>query len=138
MTVGRSSSPTHQQGAKAEDAALAFLQQQGFVLIHQNFNTAYGELDLVVQRHALLVFVEVRLRKANGLVSAAESVTPAKQRKIIRSALIFLQQYPQYQQDDCRFDVMALTSQKQTAPTTGQPNYHIEWIEAAFEAQSGY
>lgn len=138
MTVGRSTSPTHQLGAKAEDAALAFLQQQQFVLIAQNFNTAYGELDLIVRRQSLLVFVEVRLRKAKALVSAAESVTRAKQQKITRSAMIFLQQYPQYQNYECRFDVMALTSLKLTLPNVAQPTYHVDWIEAAFEAQADY
>lgn len=110
MPVGRSSSPTHQQGAKAEDAAAIFMQQQGYQLIAQNFNTRFGEIDLIVERANQLVFVEVRQRKANSLVSALESITMAKQRKIIRAAQGFLQQHPQYQQHSCRFDVIACTS----------------------------
>lgn len=135
MTVGRSSSPTHQKGAMAEDLALIYLQQQGFELVAQNFNTAYGELDLIVRRASLLVFVEVRQRKPHAMVSALESITPAKQRKIIRSAMVFLQQHPQFEHTECRFDVIALTSSKLTRQPTNIVDQHIEWIEAAFYTQ---
>lgn len=144
MPVGRSSSPTHQQGAQAEDAAASFLQQQGYQLVAQNFNTRFGEIDLIVQRTQQLVFVEVRQRKANSLVSALESITLAKQRKIIRAAQGFLQQHQQYYNHDCRFDVIALTSKpipffkkqpalaQSTEPSAPVP-FELEWIQAAFD-----
>lgn len=134
MTVGRSTSPTHQKGAMAEDIALIFLQQRGFELITQNFNTAYGELDLVVRQSSLLVFVEVRQRKAKALVSALESITAAKQRKIIRSAMVFLQQHPQFEHDECRFDVIAMTTSELLHQVNSFADAQIEWIEAAFNA----
>lgn len=130
MTVGRSSSPTHQKGSAAEDAALFFLQQRGFVVLAQNYHTPYGELDIVAQRQQLLLFVEVRLRKAGALVSAAESVTLRKQQKIIQSAQHFLQQHNSYASCDCRFDVLALTPQR-----TPAGSYAMEWIQAAFQAE---
>lgn len=149
MPVGRSSSPTHQQGAKAEDAAAVFMQQQGYQLVAQNFNTRLGEIDLIVQRGdpLQLVFVEVRQRKANAMVSAAESITLAKQRKIMRAAQVFLQQHPQYRHHDCRFDVIAYTSTLTSAfrkkarllqadATAEQvdldQSMQMEWIQAAF------
>ena len=149
MPVGRSSSPTHQQGAKAEDAAAVFMQEQGYQLVAQNFNTRLGEIDLIVQHsdRLQLVFVEVRQRKANALVSASESLTLAKQRKLMRAAQVFLQQHPQYRHHDCRFDVIAYTSTLtsasrkkanvlQTDHTAGQfaleQPIHMEWIQAAF------
>jgi putative endonuclease len=134
MTVGRSSSPTHQKGAAAEDAALLYLQQRGFVLVAQNFNTRFGELDLIVEQPSLLLFVEVRQRKANALVSAVDSVTPAKQKKIIQSAMIFLQEFPKYQDYACRFDVIALTTSTSTRSAANVGSDEIEWIEAAFDA----
>ena len=131
MTVGRSSSPTHQKGALAEDLALEFLQQRGFSVLAQNFHTPYGELDLVLQRDALVIFVEVRQRQRRGLVSAVESVTLTKQRKIIQSAGLFLQYYPQYAACECRFDVVALTTAARFCIDTPQTP-QIDWIEAAF------
>ncbi len=134
MTVGRSSSPTHQVGAAAEDAAMQFLQQQGFQLLAQNYHTPYGELDIVLLQQQLLVFAEVRLRKAGALVSAQHSVTPRKQQKIIQSAQYFLQQFAAYQHCDCRFDVMAIQPQRPAA-VNGRPEYQINWIQAAFYAE---
>lgn len=128
MTVGRSTSPTHQQGAHAEEQALGFLQAQGYTVIAQNFHGRSGEIDIIVQRNNLLVFVEVRQRKANSLISAQESITVAKQRKIIKTAQAFLQQYPQYAHCDCRFDVMAYAGQ----PDVANPP---DWIQSAFEAE---
>lgn len=125
MTMGRSSSPTHQIGAAAEDAAALFLSQNGMVGVAQNFNTRLGEIDLIVKKANTLVFVEVRLRKANSLVGALESVTLAKQRKIGRAAAIFLQCHKQYQNFNCRFDVIACTQ-------LSNGKYDFDWIEAAF------
>lgn len=65
MTVGRSTSPTHQIGQKAEENALQFLLNQGFQLIVQNYHCQFGEIDLIVFKNELLVFVEVRQRKAS-------------------------------------------------------------------------
>lgn len=132
MTVGRSSSPTHQAGAAAEDAAVEFLQQQGFKIVAQNYHTPYGELDIVALKQQVLVFAEVRLRKADALVSAQHSVTPRKQQKIIQSAQYFLQQVADYQDCDCRFDVMALEPQRQANKAA---TYQIDWIQAAFYAE---
>lgn len=128
MTVGRSTSPTHRIGAAAEDVAANFLCEQGFIIIAKNFNSPFGEIDLIVVKDNLLIFVEVRHRKANSQVSAAESVTQAKQRKITRTAEFFLQQGKQYQNFDMRFDLIISESQ------TGQAN-SLEWIEHAFYSQ---
>ena len=129
MPVGRSTSPTHQQGARAEDAAAIFMQQQGYQLVVQNYHSRLGEIDLIVQRGSQLVFVEVRQRKANGLVSALESISVAKQRKIAKTAMIFLQQHAQYHDCDCRFDVIAITSAATSSPSD---SVQLEWIQAAF------
>lgn len=124
MTVGRSSSPTHQLGAQAEDWAAAHVQAQGYTLIMQNYHQRCGEIDLIACRDQVLVFIEVRRRKVSVYGDALLSVTPAKQRKLYHTAQHFLQQYPQYQHFECRFDVLAISqigAQQQ-----------LDWIEAAF------
>ena len=89
MTVGRSTSPTHQIGQQAEERALRFLLNQGFQLVAQNFHCQFGEIDLVVFKNELLVFVEVRQRKNSVFGNAAASITLGKQRKISQAAAIF-------------------------------------------------
>lgn len=123
MTVGRSSSPTHQQGEHAEQRALSFLMAQGLQLIGQNVHNRYGEWDLILMHDQTVVFVEVRFRKSLAFGGAAASITHAKRRKLIASAEQFLQDFPAYQPFDCRFDVVIWQGHDCAEP---------EWICAAF------
>jgi putative endonuclease len=134
MTVGRSTSPTHQSGQYAEERALAFLQAQGFILIAQNFHGKVGEIDLIMAKDRLLIFVEVRLRKLGQFGGAQSSVTFAKQRKISRTAALFLQRFPQYESYDCRFDVIALEGHQTSSHSGSLPEFQINWLEGAFYA----
>ncbi len=133
MTVGRSTSPTHQVGQQAEETALRFLLRQGFQLVAQNYHCPLGELDLVVVQDHLLVFVEVRQRKSGVFGSAAASVTPSKQRKIIKTSAVFLQSFPEFESFDCRFDVIAIDRSVQFGDSKS-----MEWIEGAFDASILY
>ncbi|MEC7119767.1 MAG: YraN family protein [Pseudomonadota bacterium] len=128
MTVGRSTSPTHQVGAQAEDVALAYLQQHGCELVARNFACRMGEIDLVMQVKAVvppvLLFVEVRARRRSSFGDAIMSVTARKQQKLWKTAAYFLQCHPQFADYECRFDVIGVQ--------LGQQPVQIEWIPAAF------
>ena len=110
-------SPKQRQGSYFEQQACTFLQQQGLVLIAQNWQRPkVGELDLVMiepgQSCSTIVFIEVRQRLRSSFGDAALSVTAAKQRKIIKTAQYFLLQHPKYSNYDCRFDVIAYNIDK--------------------------
>lgn len=93
-------------GQQGEDRALAYLQQQGLRLLERNFRCKLGELDLIMQHGAALVFVEVRQRTSARYGGAAASVTPAKQRRLLRAAQYFLLRYAEL--PPCRFDLLAI------------------------------
>ena len=127
MTVGRSSSPTHQIGAAAEQLAAQFLLAQGWQVVAENFHCRCGEIDLIIRPNdaqQLLVFVEVRSRKRTQFADAISSVTVAKQRKLYKTAAYFLQTRAEFSKFDCRFDVIAV--QLFASPV------QFEWIPAAF------
>ncbi len=134
MTVGRSTSPTHQVGQKAEEAAIDFLRAKGFQLVAQNYHSPVGEIDLVVSLDRLLVFVEVRFRKTGAFGTAASSITPSKQRKIIQTSALFLQSFPEFESYDCRYDVIAIDRDTKT----NQAQQKMTWIEGAFDAAMLY
>lgn len=134
MTVGRSTSPTHQIGQKAEESALQFLLDNGFQFVAQNYHCQFGEIDLVVFKSKLLVFVEVRQRRVSAFGSAAASITVSKQRKISKTAAFFLQAHPEFEFFDCRFDVIAIDVSKRLHDVVPDLN----WIEGAFEAAVFY
>lgn len=110
-------------GSRAENLALDFLQRQGMKLRHRNFNSRYGELDLVMQAGEYLVFVEVRYRKDQRFGGALESVDQRKQSKLRRTAEFYLQKHKSTD-SPCRFDILCIGGQ------LSQPT--IDWIENAF------
>jgi putative endonuclease len=112
-----------EQGKAAEAKALSYLQSRGLRLLQRNYRARGGEIDLIMQQEGTLVFVEVRYRKSSRFGSAAESVSAAKQHKLLNTASRFLQQ--QGLDAPCRFDVVGISGSNQT---------EIEWIRDAFQA----
>jgi putative endonuclease len=91
-------------GDRGERAAARFLRKAGMRVILRGFRTTQGEIDLIVRDGDILVFVEVKARRAG---QPAEAVTPEKQRRITITALEFLKRHRLLEQQ-CRFDVVAI------------------------------
>jgi len=109
-------------GLVAEKIAATFLAQQGLKLVTTNFHCRYGEIDLIMQEGNTLVFVEVRLRTNAAFGSAAASITPKKQQKLINTAQFYLQQ--QSLNLPCRFDAVLLSKADMS---------EIEWLRNAID-----
>jgi putative endonuclease len=77
-------------GALGEGLAAAWYAERGFEVVERNWRCANGEIDLVLERQGLIVFCEVKARSSDRFGTAAEAVTPAKQRRIRRSAAAYL------------------------------------------------
>lgn len=69
-------------GYAAEDAACAWLAEQGLRLVERNVRYAFGEIDIVAWQGEVLVLFEVRLRKNPRFGSAVASITPRKQARL--------------------------------------------------------
>jgi len=76
----------------------------------------------------MLIFIEVRFRKNDFFGGGLASITAAKQRKLRRTAELFLQQNTQY--ENARFDVVSMSKNNQT--NSNKQEYTFEWIENAF------
>lgn len=112
-------------GAHFEQLALEHLQRAGLTLVARNFQTRFGELDLVLRDAGALVFAEVRYRRDGRFGGAAASVGAAKRTRLTRAAAGFLAAHPQLAALPCRFDVLAFNGDADTAT--------CEWRRAAFE-----
>lgn len=111
------------RGAQAEQLAADFLKKNGLSLLHQNYRCRFGEIDLIMQDGATLVFVEVRLRSRADFGGAAASIGAAKQGKLLLTARHYLSTLRKI--PPCRFDALLLH-----AADGGQ----IEWLKNAFSA----
>ena len=96
----------HPSGQAAEAAALRFLQENGCRLLARNWHCPHGEIDLVVQSGALLLFVEVKYRKSAAFGGAAYSITPAKLARLQKSVEHYLQKHPH--RGGCRLDAVLI------------------------------
>lgn len=111
-------------GQWAEQQAQSFLKKQGLRLVKRNFNCPVGEIDLIMRNKNTLVFIEVRYRKEDSLVSALETIDNYKQQKIIKAAKYFLVKHPIKNIDTMRFDVVAIEMENNLP--------QLNWISNAF------
>ena len=77
-------------GLAAGKLAATFSISHGLKLLTQNHHCRFGEIDLTMMEAETLVFVELRLRSNSLFGSAATSITPQKQQKLILTAQHYL------------------------------------------------
>ena len=69
-----------------EDLAARWYEEHGYEVLERNWRRREGEVDLIVRRGPTVVFCEVKTRSSDRFGTGAESVLPAKQRRIRRLA----------------------------------------------------
>ncbi|WP_133478835.1 YraN family protein [Cognatilysobacter segetis] len=121
-----SDASTRSRGARVEAAARAHLVRAGLAPVAANAGYRVGELDLVMRDGATLVFVEVRYRADDRFGGGAASITPAKRRRLVQAAGLFLASHPRWADAACRFDVVDASGDVD-APA-------LSWIRDAFRA----
>jgi putative endonuclease len=114
-------------GQRAEQQAAEFLSAQGATILLRNFRRRVGELDLVAKLNNTLLLVEVRTRNSRRYGGAAASVDSYKQRRLIRTTQLLLQQHRSLAALPLRFDVIVVTDAASSQP-------QIEWLKHAFSA----
>lgn len=123
-------------GQWAEQEAVKLLLQHGYDIIKLNYFSRFGEIDIIAQSKQELIFVEVKARTPTQMGHAFEAVNQSKQQKMIKTAFKFLQEYPQYEQYYCRFDVIGFDLHHKIAKNVQQDlskiSYDQSWIENAF------
>ena len=112
-------------GKSGEDLACRELVSRGYAISARRYRTRYGEIDIVAEDGATVVFVEVKMKSSADCGWAAESVTPWKQRRVVRMAVDYIARH-NLQNRPIRFDVVGIDM------VNGHPQVTI--ITAAFDA----
>lgn len=110
-------------GERGENTAYRFLLDRGLHPVARNFRCRGGEIDLIMLDGQCLTFVEVRCRRSGEFVAAAETVDVRKQRKIVRTAAMFLTRERRFAAFRMRFDVITIE---------GNDLDGVRWIRDAF------
>jgi putative endonuclease len=102
MTVARQN-----LGKSGEDLAVRELEARGYAILARRYRTKHGEIDIVARDGGTIVFVEVKARVNAEFGTAAEAVTPRKQRRLAAMAIDYIARH-HIVDTPCRFDVVAI------------------------------
>ena len=117
-------------GIRGEQAAEAYLIQQGYKVHLRNYRFGRSELDIVCQKDSTLCIVEVKSHSGQPLTAAEYRISKPKQKMIIRGANGLLSEFPEYEGLAVRFDVIIVDFSNYPLQIT----HH----EAAFWDESGW
>ena len=95
------------RGKRGEDEAVDFLQKKGYRILERNFRFEHGEIDIVAEDDATLVFVEVKARRTKSFGEPEEAVTEFKRKQVRKVAGGYLFEHS-IESRECRFDVIAI------------------------------
>jgi len=93
-------------GNKGEDQAADFLKQKGYEIISRNYRYKHSEIDLVVQKNNLIVFVEVKTRSSSEFGEPEAFVGAKKAAKIFEGADQYV--YEKNWNGNIRFDIISV------------------------------
>ena len=96
-------------GSWGETVAADYLRERGYEILLRNHKIGRGEIDLIVQKGNVLVFVEVKSGRSSTMGLPEYRVTRNKQRQLYRLAQAFIQGWIG-EADEFRMDVIAVDS----------------------------
>ena len=112
-------------GDIGEDIVVKYLKKHKYKILQRNYETNYGEIDIIAKNKEYLCFIEVKTRAEDSLFSPLSAITKKEIDCIIKSAYVYLSK------NNCseimpRFDVAEVTYDKDN-------KFNVNYIENAFE-----
>ena len=110
-------------GAEGELAAVNYLKDSGYTLLHTRWHCGHLELDIVAVKDDTLVVFEVKTRSTGEFGSPADAVSEKKIRRIVNAADGYVRKF----RIDLpvRFDIISIIK-------NADGTLNIEHIEDAF------
>jgi putative endonuclease len=98
----------HALGVLGEELAARHLERLGYAIVTRRHRTRFGEIDLIARDAGVLVFVEVKARRA-GPTSPYAAIDATKQAQVRRMGAAYLHDQRPPFSDEVRFDAIAVT-----------------------------
>ena len=116
------SSPNQKIGAWGEETAAVWLASRGYEVIRRNVRTPYGEIDIVVQKNDITVWVEVKTLTSSKSFFPEQQITTRKRELRLNSAQ---QHAAENSIDQWQIDVVAILGKPGDTPVI----HHFENIQ---------
>ncbi len=94
-------------GHRGEALAVQELARRGFEIVARNWRCEAGEVDIVARKGDVWHFVEVRTRRGMGYGTPEESLTPAKQARMLEVAGHYMAEHG-LEEVEWRLDLVAV------------------------------
>lgn len=107
-------------GARGEGIAAGWLEAHGYQLIDKNNSTKWGELDLIVSKDNILVFVEVKLKSTEEFGMPEEMIGQSKLAQVKKTAEMYLLDNPEIANKFDRYQIDAVC----IVESTGRINHY--------------
>lgn len=121
-----SDDPRHRLGRAGEQLAAEHLERRGFRIVSRNHRTRFGELDVIAYDGRVLVFAEVKTRRA-GSGSPWDALDATKCRQVRKMASAWLAETADRPRSaDLRFDAIGVVIDPQGRLV------RLDHLEAAF------
>lgn len=78
------------RGKAGEEYVCEYLRKRGCTIAERNYHSRWGEVDIIAENEARIIFVEVKTRTKSSFTTGFESITPSKLRKFTRTAEYYL------------------------------------------------
>jgi putative endonuclease len=119
-----SEDPRHTLGRRGEELAAEHLERLGYRIVARNYRTRFGELDLVATDEDVLVFCEVKTRRAGD---PWQSLGEAKRRQVRSMGRAWLSEArDRPRTSELRFDAIGIVVDRRGALVG------LEHLEGAF------
>ncbi len=118
--------PKQQIGELGEAIAKEHLIQEGYEVIATNWRYKRGEIDVIAKKEELLVFIEIKTRRANDTDTAMMNFTPQKRQRIVNAVYAYLEAH-RLPDANWRLDLIAIALPYQKAPLIQHSEDCLEW-----------
>ncbi|WP_160139093.1 YraN family protein [Chryseobacterium sp. c4a] len=112
-------------GKIAEDLAADYLQNNGYKILARNFRFQKAEIDIIAEKDAFIIVVEVKARSTDAFMLPQEAVTKTKIKSIVSAVNHYLEEFNK--QNEVRFDIISVLPGEHR-------NLTIDHITDAFQA----
>ncbi|MBR1630755.1 MAG: YraN family protein [Paludibacteraceae bacterium] len=112
----------NQFGHEGEAYVTDYLIERGYVIRETNWHSGNKEIDIIAESNELLVFVEVKSRSSDALMSPFDAIDRKRIRRMVDAARAYIQ--ANKLSKDVRFDAAAILKDGD--------GFCLQYIEDAF------
>ncbi len=110
------------KGKEGEEMAESYLRKQGYRIIEMNHQTKFGEIDLIVSKNDVLIFVEVKFKQTEDFGTPEEMIGQNKLSQVRRTAELYLLTNPDIEKQFQKYQIDAICIVEETGRVSHHEN----------------